>query len=138
MSPDPNPDLSDPEYQVLARFRFALRVFLRFSEQAARAVGVTPSQHQLMLAIRGFPTGQPTISDVAEWLQLRRHSTGELIDRAIEADLVQRHVDPDDKRRQRLTLTPRGADILASLSTAHQIELQRFRQDLAPILHQLP
>jgi DNA-binding MarR family transcriptional regulator len=138
MSTQPPHDLSDPEYQVLARFRFALRVFLRYSEEAARAVGVTPNQHQLMLAIRGFPSGQPTISDVAEWLQLRRHSVGELIDRAIEADLVQRQADSDDRRRQRLALTPRGADILASLSAAHQVELKRFREDLAQILHQLP
>src|SRR5579862_1209146 len=69
------PDLNDAEYQVLARFRFALRVFMRFSEEAAREAGVTPSQHQLLLAIRGGPGGAPTISDVAEWLQLRHHST---------------------------------------------------------------
>jgi DNA-binding MarR family transcriptional regulator len=138
MRTNPNADLNDPEYQVLARFRFALRVFLHFSEEAARAVGITPSQHQLLLVIRGFPNGQPTITDVAEWLQLRHHSTSELIDRAIEADLVERQADSDDRRRQRLALTERGAQILASLSAAHHVELKRFREDLAPILHQLP
>ena len=70
--------MTDAEYRVLARFRFALRVFLRFSEDAARAAGLTPNQHQLMLAVRGFPSGSPTISDLAEWLQLRHNSTVEL------------------------------------------------------------
>jgi hypothetical protein len=88
--------LTDAEFGVLARFRFALRVFLRFSEDAARAAGVTPNQHQLLLAIRGIPGGAPTISDVAEWLQLRHHSTVELIDRAVEAGLIGRETDSND------------------------------------------
>ena len=66
--------LGDADYRALARFRFALRVFLRFSEDAARDAGVTPNQHQLLLAVRGFPDGAPSITDIAEWLQLRHHS----------------------------------------------------------------
>jgi DNA-binding MarR family transcriptional regulator len=129
--------LSDTEYGVLARFRFALRVFLRFSEDAARAAGVTPSQHQLLLAVRGFPTGEPTISDVAEWLQLRHHSTVELIDRAVEADLLVRQTDEADRRRQRLALTEHGERVLASLSTAHEEELRRFHEEMSEILREL-
>ena len=60
----PTAELDDADYQALARFRFALRVFLRFSEDAARAAGLTPNQHQLLLAVRGFPTGAPTIGEV--------------------------------------------------------------------------
>jgi DNA-binding MarR family transcriptional regulator len=129
--------LTDAEYRVLARFRFALRVFLRFSEDASRAVGVTPNQHQLLLAIRGFPGGAPAISDVAEWLQLRHHSTVELVDRAVQAGVVTRETDPGDRRRQRLTLTADGARVLALLSAVHREELRRFREEMSEVLREL-
>ena len=131
------PELLDPEYHVLARFRRALRVFLRFSEDAARAQGLTPNQHQLMLAIRGFDDGAPTVSDIADWLQLRHHSAVELVDRAVEAGLIERHTDARDRRRQRLTLTRRGERALAQLSAAHREELRRFREEMADLLHEL-
>jgi DNA-binding MarR family transcriptional regulator len=129
--------LTDTEYRVLARFRFALRVFLRFSEEAAREAGVTPSQHQLVLAVRGHPAPAPTISDLAEWLQLRHHSTVELIDRAVEAGLIARNTDAEDRRRQRITMTRQGARVLASLSTSHQEELRRFREEMSEVLREL-
>jgi DNA-binding MarR family transcriptional regulator len=129
--------LNDAEYRVLARFRFALRVFLRFSEDAARGAGITPSQHQLLLAVRGFPEGAPAITDIAEALQLRHHSTVELVDRAVDAGLLRRTTDTEDRRRQRLTLTARGATRLASLSAVHREELRRFREEMAEILREL-
>ncbi|MEO7555413.1 MAG: MarR family transcriptional regulator [Acidimicrobiales bacterium] len=129
--------LTDAEYRALARFRYALRVFLRFSEDAARAARTTPNQHQLLLAVRGFPRGEPTISDIAEWLQLRHHSTVELVDRAVDAGLVARRTDSSDRRRQRLNLTNRGEQLLSSLSVAHKEELQRFRHEMAEILREL-
>ncbi len=129
--------LTSGEYEALARFRFALRVFQRFSEDAARAAGITPNQHQLLLAVRGYPGGSPTISDAAEWLQLRHHSTVELVDRAVEAGLVVRHTDAEDRRRQRLALTRRGANLLESLSAQHRDELRRFRRDMAEVLREL-
>jgi DNA-binding MarR family transcriptional regulator len=129
--------LGDADYRALARFRFALRVFLRFSEDASRDAGVTPNQHQLLLAVRGFPDGAPTITDVAEWLQLRHHSAVELVDRAVEADLIVRETDATDRRRQRLALTPHGDTVLAQLSVAHRDELRRCRQEMADILNEL-
>jgi DNA-binding MarR family transcriptional regulator len=129
-------EMSDSEYRVLARFRAALRVFLRFSEDAARNAGVTPTQHQLLLAIRGS-TAAPTISELAESLQLRHHSTVELIDRAVDAGLVARATDSDDRRRQRLTLTVRGDAVLESLSAIHREELRRFREEMAAVLREL-
>ena len=129
--------MTDAEYRVLARFRFALRVFLRFSEDAARDAGLTPNQHQLLLAVRGFPHGSPTVSDLAEWLQLRHNSTVELIDRAVEADLLARQVDEQDRRRQRLALTERGEELLRSLSQSHRQELRKFREEMAEVLQEL-
>src|SRR5205085_2592337 len=95
--------LNDRDYRTLATFRHSLRVFLRFSEDAARSEGLTPNQHQLLLAIRGFPEPNgPAITDAAHFLQLQHHSVVELVDRAVDGGLVTRRVDPDDRRRQRL------------------------------------
>jgi DNA-binding MarR family transcriptional regulator len=134
-----NPDLSTGEYQALARFRHALRVFLRFSERAAREAGLTPNQHQLLLTIRGWagPGSAPTIRDVATQLQLEHHSVVELVNRAVHAGLVSRQPDPSDRRRQRLALTPRGAGQIAALTAAHRDELRRFREEMAHVVDEL-
>jgi len=130
--------LSDREYRALARFRHAMRVFLRFSEEAARAHGVTPAQHQLLLAIRGHEgVMPPTVGDVAEALQQQHHSVVELVNLAAEADLVVRTTDPQDRRRQRLALTSRGQSVIEALSTAHRAELRRYRTDLLAALETL-
>jgi DNA-binding MarR family transcriptional regulator len=128
----PPETLSLVDYQALARFRRALREFLHFSEQAARAAGMTPAQHQLLLAVKGTESGQPpTIGDVADSLKLRHHSAVELVDRAVAAGLVIRTADPDDARVQRLVLTAHGEDQLARLSTAHRKELLRFKEEMS-------
>lgn len=129
--------MRDADYRTLAEFRFALRVFLRFSEDAARSAGLTPNQHQLLLAVRGAPDGPPTITEVADRLQLRHNSTVELVDRAEAAGLVQRRVDPEDRRQQRLSCTRRGERILESLSVAHRDELRRFREEMTDLLCEL-
>jgi DNA-binding MarR family transcriptional regulator len=130
--------LSDRDYQALARFRHALRVFLRFSEQAARAASVTPSQHQLLLAIRGHGgDGPPVVGELAEALQLRHHSVVELVDRAEVAGLVRRLPDPEDNRRQQVLLTGHGGDVLEQLSTVHRDELRRFRAEMLDVLREL-
>jgi len=129
--------LTDIEYRALARFRFALRVFLRFSKDAARSAGLTPEQHQLLLAVRGSDSGPPTIAELAESLQIRHHSAGELIDRAVDAGLLARTTDPDDGRLRRLVLSTRGSNTLESLSAVHRDELRRFHTELAPILNEL-
>jgi DNA-binding MarR family transcriptional regulator len=130
--------LSDVEYRSLAEFRHALRTFLRFSEEAARAAGLTPSQHQLLLAIRGHAgEGQPSLSAVAERLQLKHHSAGELVGRAAANGLVERWEDADDGRRTLLALTPTGEAVLAELSVLHRRELRRFRQEMSDVLREL-
>jgi DNA-binding MarR family transcriptional regulator len=132
-------ELSDRDYRALARFRYALRVFLRFSEQAARHAGLAPNQHQLLLAIRGWdgPDTGPTIGDIAQQLQLQHHSVVELVNRAVMADLVTRQPDPGDRRRQRLALADQGARQIATLTAAHRDELRRFRQEMTNILDEL-
>jgi len=127
--------LTDRDYQALAGFRHALRLFLRFSEQAARTAGITPAQHQLLLAVRGHAGATaPSSSDLAEALQLRLHSVVELIGRAEANDLVIRHADPDDHRRTLVALTPIGEVHLAHLSLQHRDELLRFRREMSALL----
>jgi DNA-binding MarR family transcriptional regulator len=120
-------DLDDADYRRLLQFRIGLRRFLHWSEEQAEKAGLTPAQHQLLLAIRGHE-GEPgpTIGDVAGYLLLRHHSAVGLVDRAEKAGLVQRHEDTGDRRVVRLRLTPLGAGTLQQLSAAHLEEIQRL------------
>jgi DNA-binding MarR family transcriptional regulator len=120
--------LSDREYQRLARWRAALRRFLRFSENAARRAGISPSQHQLLLFVRGFDRGDPAIGDLAECLQLRHQSAVGLVDRCQRAGLVRRRTDPNDRRRVLVELTSRASRLLDRLTIEHLRELQILRR----------
>jgi DNA-binding MarR family transcriptional regulator len=127
-------DLSDSDYQRLLGFRDGLRRFLRFSEDQAAAVGLTPAQHQLLLAIRGHQSEDgPTVGDVAEHLLLRHHSVVGLVDRAEAAGLVRRIQDDDDRRVVRLHVTQLGARRLEELSALHLEELRRLTPRLRPL-----
>jgi DNA-binding MarR family transcriptional regulator len=127
--------VTDAEYRALAQFRRALRSFLHFSEEAARKAGLTPAQHQLLLAIRGTDhAGPPTIGEIADGLKLRHHSAVELVNRAEASGLVHRLPDLEDHRRQRVELTSLGRSRLEALSTLHREELRRFREEgLSPL-----
>ena len=129
--------LTDDEYRSLARFRHALREFLAFSEDAARAQGITPAQHQLLLMVRGAEAsgGRPSLTDVADNLHIRLHSAGELVGRAADHGLIERLVDPDDGRRTLVSTTPAGREQLEQLSVLHRRELRRFRTEMNQLLH---
>jgi len=129
--------LDDSEYARLLGFRDGLRRFLRWSEQQAREAGLTPAQHQLLLAIRGHE-GHPTIGDIADHLLLRHNSAVELIDRAEGAGLVRRVPDAEDHRVVHVRLTQSGARRLAALSAAHLEELERLAPQVKPIWKGLP
>jgi DNA-binding MarR family transcriptional regulator len=125
---------SDEDYRRLLELRTGLRRFLRWSEQHAQAAGLTPAQHQLLLAIRGHPGERgPTVGDVAAYLLLRHHSAVGLVDRAESAGLVAREQDPDNFSVVRLRLTERGSRQLETLSEQHLEELAH----LAPTMHAL-
>lgn len=126
--------LTRGDFENLLAFRTSLRRFMHWSQTQARAAGLTPAQHQLLVAIKGHPGGQPpTIGDLAGYLLLRHHSAVELVDRAAGAGLVVRCPDPDDGRVTRVGLTADGESRLAMLAPAHLDELR----ELAPILDQL-
>ena len=134
---DDGPVLDDADYESLLDFRDGLRAFLRWSEDGARAVGLTPAQHQLLLAIRGH-RGPTSVTDVAEHLLLRHHSAVELIDRAGQAGLIERVVDEHDHRVVRIELTDDGARRLGALSAEHLEELSRVGPRLAALWTRLP
>jgi DNA-binding MarR family transcriptional regulator len=137
-SPTSVPPVGDAEFVRLLEFRDGLRRFLRWSEDQAKAVGLTPSQHQLLLAVRVWEGGaSPSTSDLADELQLKLHSVVELAQRAEAAGLVERSVDPVDGRRQLVSLTPLGSKKLASLSLLHRDELRRFRAEMVDVLREL-
>jgi DNA-binding MarR family transcriptional regulator len=132
------PPMSGEDYQTLAAFRYALRKFLRFSEEAARRAGITPQQYVAMIAVRGFPErDRLTVSELAERLQLRHHSAVGLIDRMVAQGLMVRQPGGDDRRQVFVTLTPRGAELLEPLAAAHRDQLQRIGGDLRQVLERL-
>jgi DNA-binding MarR family transcriptional regulator len=125
-------ELRKQDYEALAAFRAALRSFLRFSEEGARSAGVTPQQHQLLLAIKGQKGRDwASLSEIAEALQVRHHTAVGLVDRSARARLVRRSVDPDDRRQVRVCLTKRGELLLARLSQRNRSELAGLRRALS-------
>lgn len=124
-------ELTDEQFARLLDFRVSLRRFARWSQDAAEGAGLSPAQHQLLVAIRGHRGGRgPTIADVSRYLLIRHHSALGLVQRAQAAGLVERHGDPDDQRLVRLGLTPLGDQRVHALSALHLEELRR----LAPLL----
>jgi DNA-binding MarR family transcriptional regulator len=127
--------LNQREYRRLAEFRYLIRCFLEFSEVAAVRGGLTPRQHQALLAIKGAPEGVlPTIGYLAERLRVQHHSAVELADRLADAALITREPDAADRRRVRLKLTGAAERRLGRLSASHLDELQRLCPALLNLL----
>jgi DNA-binding MarR family transcriptional regulator len=127
--------ISKSQYENLAAFRFALRRFMRFSEDAASAAGLTPQQHQALLAIKGFPgRDHVTVGELAERLQTKHHSTVGLIDRLVLEDCVERDVSLTDRRQVFIRLTPRGERMLEDLSAMHREQLRTIGPELRALL----
>jgi DNA-binding MarR family transcriptional regulator len=124
------------DYASLFELRLGLRRFLHWSEASARRHGITPSQHQLLLAIRGLADGgeaSPTISGVADALLLKHHSVVELVDRAQRAGLVARKRDAVNHSAVHLRLTDRGEQRLTEISAEHLTELARVAPEMVKL-----
>lgn len=130
-------DLTEAEYGALAEFRYTLRQFQAFSERAAGEVGLTPQQHQALLAIRGAPQGTVTIGYVAARLALKPHSATGLVDRLEGMELITRHASPHDRRQALLRLTTKARRVLRKLSKTNREEILRIRPLLRDLLEQL-
>jgi len=129
----PKEDITKRNYEAMAQYRYAIRRFLRFSEEAARAAGITPQQYQLMLALKGYPGRErANITELAERMQLDHHSTVGLVDRTEERGLVRREQDQEDRRQVNVQLTGAGISLLRKLVSVHRDELTRMTEDLRP------
>ena len=112
--------LTRQDFERLLEFRVTLRRFQRWSEDQAKAAGLTHVQHQLLVAIKGHPGGlPPTVGDLAGYLLLRPHSAVELVDRAEAAGLVERTPDQADGRVVRVRLTADGEEVVQKLTREH-------------------
>lgn len=132
------PTLGAEEYRALAEFRYQIRKFLRLSEEAARAAGLEPQQHQLLLAVKGMPADRRArVGEIAERLQIQHHSAVELVDRLTANGLVTRKRSPEDRREVMISLTAKGERLLRELTHHHQQELHEHLPSLAGSLRKL-
>jgi DNA-binding MarR family transcriptional regulator len=133
-----NADVTKADYEALAAFRHELRRFSAFSEQAAREAGLSPQQHQALLAIKGA-SGRDTLTvgEIAAALLIRPNSAVELVDRLVYLRLAERRPDPEDQRRVQVALTARAEDVLRSLAASHLEELRTARPSLLALLSRL-
>ncbi|MFZ1056575.1 MAG: MarR family winged helix-turn-helix transcriptional regulator [Opitutaceae bacterium] len=130
----PRNRLTKSHYELLAEFRHALRRFQRFSQEAARSAGLTPQQHQALLAIKGWPgRDYVSVGELAGRLQLKHHSAVGLVDRLVRRRLVRRSPSGADRRRVEVSLSALGEDKIAQLSAAHFRELRQ----LGPVIKSL-
>jgi DNA-binding MarR family transcriptional regulator len=132
------PRLAKADYERLAEFRWSLRQFLRFSEAAARAAGIAPQHHQVLLAIKGFPGRQRVqLGELAERLQIQPHSAVGLANRLVAKGYVKRVRGQQDRRCVFLVLTPRAEAVLETLSLAHRRQLRAMGPQFARLLREL-
>jgi len=129
--------LTEADFAALFGFRYALRRFLAFSAEAAGGVGLTPQQHQALLAIRAGEGRELIVGALAERLLLRPHSATELVDRMEKLGLVTRTVGQADRRQVTVRLTRKGEQLLNGLSEAHRAELRRLRPLLGELMSKL-
>ena len=124
--------LSKIDFETLARFRYQLRRFLRFSEEVTQRSGVTPLQYLLMLQIKGFPGREwATVAELAERLQAKHHGVVSLLSRCETAGWVQRQASQSDRRCVEVRLTPSGQECLHQLARLHRDELQSVKSGFA-------
>lgn len=117
--------LTKADFESLSEFRYQLRRFLRFSEDAAQREGLTPQQYQLLLHIKGYPgRNWATVGELAERLQTQQHGVVALVSRCQAAELVTRTPSAVDRRQVEVRLTPRGERCLLRLAGLHHAELQ--------------
>ena len=134
-----SPRIAKSHYELLAALRHALRRFQRFSRDAAKEAGLTPQQHQALLAIKGFPgRDYVSVGELADRLQLRHHSAVGLVNRLVQRQLVRRTPSLVDRRRQDVSVTALGEKLIGRLSAAHLQELRQLRPELRHLLESMP
>jgi DNA-binding MarR family transcriptional regulator len=134
-----NDKVDQADYQALAEFRYQIRRFVRFSEEAARKAGIEPQHHQLLLVLKGKPDDnqEPRIAFIAERLQIQHHSAVELVDRLVKKGLIRRSRGNEDRREVHVQLTPTGERLLEELTLHTRAELRSAAPALVVALRNL-
>jgi DNA-binding MarR family transcriptional regulator len=118
------PTLQKSDFETLSEFRYQMRRFERFSEDAVQAEGITALQYLLLLHIKGFPGREwATVGELAVRLQAKPHGVVALVSRCEALGLVERVPSTTDRRQIEVHLLPVGARILARLAALHRSEL---------------
>ena len=126
------------DYQALAEFRYQIRRFLHFSEQVIEQAGLERGQYQLLLAIKGMPSGvRPLIRELANRMQIRHHSAVELVNRLEAGGFIRRTRAEDDRREVLLALTSKGEKVLGELALHHHDELRSAGPELVAALRRI-
>ncbi|MFL9894595.1 helix-turn-helix domain-containing protein [Paraburkholderia sp. RL17-383-BIF-A] len=121
----PRRELEKSDFEQLSEFRYQMRRFERFSEQAAQTEGITPLQYLLLLHIKGYPQRDwATIGELAERLQAQHHGVVALVSRCEALGLVKRKVSETDRRQVEVHLQKPGEKTLAKLAALHRAELK--------------
>jgi DNA-binding MarR family transcriptional regulator len=118
------------DYAAAARFRTALRRFMRESETASRAAGVTPQQYLLLLQVAASEDGTATVTELVKRLVLTQSTVTELVQRAEAAGLLERRSAAHDARVVHLSLSERGEAILDAVHGTLKGERARLRKML--------
>ena len=126
--------IRDRDYRTLALVRAELRAFAHFTEQVTGGAGLTPQQHQILLALRASESGKLTIGELAATMLLKPHSISGMADRLAALGLVERVPAERDRRRVHVRLTDKAEAVLASLGRVHKAELRRIRPLLTALL----
>ena len=127
MTSSPGAPLTKTEFEALSRFRFQIRRFERFSEDAVQACGITPLQYLLLLHVKGFPDREwATVGELADRLQAKPHGVVALVTRCEEHGFVERRRGAHDRRQVEVHLLPAGETLLAHLAALHRTELQQL------------
>jgi DNA-binding MarR family transcriptional regulator len=138
MKKSPGVPLKKAEFEALSEFRFQIRRFERFSEDAVQACGITPLQYLLLLHVKGYPGREfATVGELAERLQAKPHGVVALVTRCEEGGFVQRRASETDRRQVEVHLLPEGEQLLAHLAAVHRTELRTLGDVFTiPAIHQ--
>ncbi|OLL32211.1 MarR family transcriptional regulator [Burkholderia sp. SRS-W-2-2016] len=113
------------DFEQLSEFRYQMRRFERFSEQAAQNEGITPLQYLLLLHIKGYPDRDwATVGELAERLQAQHHGVVALVSRCEALNLVRRQISETDRRQVEVHLEKAGERVLERLAELHRAELR--------------
>ena len=114
------PDLDSSPIGVIGRISRLARAIEQRLEVVYREHGLEPGWHDVLATLRRTgPPYQLRPTEFADALMLTSSGTTKRLDRLEQADLITRGPDPADRRGTLITLTPKGLQLIDSVTEAH-------------------